>query len=266
MGKRCDNCEQPVLDTDTVCWHCGRALSSTAVPKTPKRITALSDEVAVEPLPLPAVAVYGTITAVLIIAMLLVMRSLGQKPLVLLHPNTQAHADWVPVTSHDQQFTLDLPSEWNWLEANQPLFASLVIEGGPVVTAVYPLGTIATDTEYLLIAGQGAMPQASFILIARSRSLNAITPEQSIALVEQSDATFDLVSADVVQSFTGTNMAQFLLVLPNTEMGTLRCRQIFVPAADVAYLAGGCAPEAEFRAFATPFENVLASFQPLENQ
>ncbi|MCB8965407.1 MAG: hypothetical protein R3E31_18540 [Chloroflexota bacterium] len=272
MSNNCGNCGQPVLDTDTVCWHCGQALTATAVAKPAKPVNIMAAAEAEETLPFTAVAVYGTLTAVLIIAMLLVMHSLGQKPLVLVNPRTQARGEWLPVTAYDQQFTVDLPVEWVWLEADDPQFASLIASSDWWETAVYPLAAIAADADYRFVAMPDEIdtPTDGFVVVMYSRRLGAVTAVQSIALVEQSDTlvaqsgtNFEIVDAGTETSFTGTEVARFLLVLPDAVGERLRCRQEFAPASNGSYVIAACAPEAKFGEFAPIFMDTVASFQPL---
>lgn len=271
MRRSCENCGQPALDTDTICWHCGQALTPKEVAPAPKptkrNVVAIPEPTSPEPLPMVAITVYGTITAVLIVSMLLVMHSLGQRPLVMFNPETGMNREWVPITAYDQRFTLDLPLGWAWLQNDQDAFATLIAEGEVFETAVYPLGTIAKDMDYLLVAmPQDVTPSGTgFILITRSHRLGPLTPAQSIALVEQSSANFNLVEADKAVSFTGLPLAEFMLELPVTEDGILRCRQYFMPDTDAAYLLAGCAPQPEFSNFVGTFDRVLTSFQPLRS-
>ena len=96
MSNKCPNCTQPVLDSDTLCWHCGYRL--TAVPTTapplpanprpsdPKKAETAIGGAAPHPTPpaplstanypLTTIGIYTLLTLVLILTMLLVMRTL----------------------------------------------------------------------------------------------------------------------------------------------------------------------------------------------
>ncbi|MCA9934804.1 MAG: hypothetical protein H6662_12825 [Ardenticatenaceae bacterium] len=271
MKQQCENCGQPVLSTDTVCWHCGWKLATEVKaepPPTekPRKVLAAQPTQAnnAEPYQLTAIAVYGTLTLLLIVALLLVMRSLGRQPLVTVNADTRLGNRWIPVTGTDQSFTLDLPQGWAWLDVADGQFATTLAESVRWETAVYPLHAIAEDADLLLLAGSGDTVSADdgFVVVARSQRLSVLTPEQAQQMVSQSGEEVEVVNTAVSTNLNRAPQAQFTLhLLVSNE--SLRCQQLFVPQDDAAYLAAACAGDGRYPSLSSSFADILASFQPL---
>ena len=265
MSGTCENCGQPILDTDTVCWHCGWQLPRRKAPKSAARNAAAVAKQ--QPYPLSAVLVYGALTAAVIVATLLVMRSLGQRPLIIIHPETRLSAEWQPVTDENERFTLDLPSWWTWLdrEQDQERFDALVAQNGRFQAALSPLGALADDTELHLIAyepaPEGESPPA-FLVVAQSARLQQSSPEGAISLARQNAADLEILGTHLAQGLTGQAQSYLLLEIPG-PWGVLRCQQQFTPAQQVGFLVAACAPGNRFPRYNSDLQNILASFQPL---
>jgi hypothetical protein len=98
----CPNCSQPVLGSDTICWHCGWQLPERKTKKPePETIRKAEEQ---RPFPLSAVIIYTALTIAVIMATLLVMRSLGQKPLDAGGAEAQPGRGWVSATNQNQTF------------------------------------------------------------------------------------------------------------------------------------------------------------------
>lgn len=261
MAQTCTNCGHPALETDTVCWHCGWQLSPPRVIKANAR---QSEAVAEEPYPLTAVVFQGVMTVAVIIAVLLVMRSLGQKPLIIIHPETRLSADWLPVTDPAQRFTLDLPVDWTWLdESDQPRFADLLQADDQFQAALAPLSNFVEDTELLLVArgSRGSTGELTgFVVVAHSESLDALTPQQAIELVSQQAAELTIRETSLVESLTGQTQATILVDGVGDQ---LRCRQQLTPGQPDSFLLTACSPTAQFPRYANDLQNILNSFQIL---
>ena len=76
MTLHCDNCEQTVLPTDTVCWHCGQELkpSQNNVVEKPNKPVAGEEKEAIS---LTAVSVFALLTLITIILFILVTNALA---------------------------------------------------------------------------------------------------------------------------------------------------------------------------------------------
>lgn len=271
MTYQCENCGQPALEGDTICWHCGWRFPRRETSKKPApKVTRKPGQE--QPFSLTAVSVYAGLTILTIMAALLVMRSLGQKPLVTI--NLEAlNPGWIPVTDQAQNFTFDIPAGWVWLEKEnrQPAeFEQLVEARAEFREAVAPFSHVAADLELLMIvtseqateAVLSASAESGFLVIARSVRLNQFSPEQTIALLQQNAASADVLEASVAESFNGQQQAAFLLELPH-EGGKLRCREQFTPGQVAGFLIAACAPGARYAPYNNEFQDILASFQLL---
>jgi hypothetical protein len=263
MAKACPNCGQPTLETDITCWHCGWQLApqKTARPVTKQRPTAT----AALPYPLSTIMLYGAMTAVVLIALLLVMRSLGQKPLITIHPETRLGANWTPVTDGAQRFTLDLPADWRWLDgdSDQRALTDALAEDGRFHAALAPLGDLIEAGDILLIASYtpfAADDLAGLVVVAHSEILDRLTPEQAIQWSGQNTADLVIQEARLAEGFTGVTHALLLVENPNSGW---RCRQHFTPGPADSFLVAACAPRSWFPRYAGDLQNIVASFQLL---
>ena len=74
MALTCDNCDQMILPTDTVCWHCGKELE-------PRQDTQLSELVVAEEsdsISITAVSIFALITLITILLFILVTNGLAR--------------------------------------------------------------------------------------------------------------------------------------------------------------------------------------------
>lgn len=82
MTITCENCEQTILPTDTVCWHCGRELTPTkALPPQEKVETGEPTPSENDgPISITAVSIFGLITLITIILFIIVTNALAHYP------------------------------------------------------------------------------------------------------------------------------------------------------------------------------------------
>ena len=259
LNITCDNCGQRVLSDDATCWHCGRMLAAA------DQSAPSSEEDERSSQSLTAVFIYGGLTAVLIIAMLLTMRALGQTPLAA---STLEDQYWTAVTAQDGSYSINLPNHWDWLEKDHPTqqaqFETLVTENEMFDTAVYPLGDIAEDSEVFFIAINEPIfwdsGDQGFLTLARSQRLHDLTPEQAIDLVNKTNASLNVIEPTIEAGEDDRLQAQFVVEIPGPD-GGWRCRQYFLPGPDYGYLLAACAPPANFITFLVEFEDILTTFQ-----
>jgi hypothetical protein len=269
MTSTCPNCNQTVLPTDTVCWHCGYRWA----PQPPKHELQPEPATAVtapESFSLSAVLVYGGVTAVVLIGLLLAIRTLGQRPTILLNPDTNISAGWPPVTDHSMRFTLDIPPTWQaWDKQNpqqQAEFETVLASDEQFTAAVASLSTAVSDLEILMIV-IGEKPEQitavpGFIVVARSEEIGRLSLDDIIALAQRPNAAVELSQVNIFSSFTGDNRVSASLKMPATK-DALTCQQHVIRGTGEGYLLAGCAPEARYQTYSEPIENILASFQLL---
>lgn len=269
MRETCDNCGQPVLATDTICWHCGQALAAEGAETTesppPQEAADAKEEkdTAVTLSPTLRLA-YGILTVLIFIAMLLVMRSLGKYPLVVVNPEMRAGVEWDTVEGEDGRYTLNLPQSWQRWRPGDPRFQAVLNDDPRYQTALFPLAAIAEDTEYLLLVPtnhHSAAEAPGFLAVARSERLRQVPLPQVIELVQQSPA-ITIRQAEIGPGLTGRDQVQ--LELDFARGGDAwRCRQRVAPVAETAFLIGACAMPTDFIRYEERFADVLLSFQPL---
>lgn len=266
MSESCPNCGKPVLSADVTCWHCGYALP--ARPKT-RPASPMGREVA-EPrdYDFRALAVYGTLTLLIILGLWLVMRSLGGYP-ILVRSAGLGFGDWVAITDAELRYTLSLPSAWQWFdlayrEQETPL--EPLIERQPyVVRALRPLNELTGDVELLAVA-VGAevlgdaeeIPPQPLVVVGRSEALRGVPPEDVLGRLADQPLAANEKRTDT--RLAGQPQARFTIT---DRDQAYQCRYLVVTA-DGAYLVAACAPHTSVGPLLPALDDILNSFQLLE--
>ena len=263
MKRTCENCSRPLFDTDTICWHCGQKQSlpaqSESTPEQPSSITTVEDDTEPEPEPVASALIlyYGALTAVIVLALLLTIRSLGQSPIVTLNSDS-SQGEWVSLNSPDKSFTIDIPAEWEWqfLEERKarPSITNLPENDRRIMTAITPLGDLVPDTEYLLVAQNGS----SLLVVARSERLNRLSPQQAVtSLQEEQFDNIIVTEAHLIQDTPGEVKAAFSAKHLNTP---LQCDQYMVPGPSETYVIAACSLIESHELQQGDFKTTLDSF------
>ncbi|HOU39944.1 MAG TPA: zinc ribbon domain-containing protein [Promineifilum sp.] len=270
MSAMCPNCGKPVLPTDTACWHCGYALPKrpkTPLPARPRPKDDAPAEAATADYDLRALVVYGLLTLAVVLSLWLVMRALGQQP-VLVRSAALAGGDWVSVTDADLRYTLSLPGGWQWLDLSyrdqQALLAEVIDRQGYVAHALDPLARPAADVETLAVAANtrdlNATEPIPFVVVGRSERLRDLSPEDALALLAGHDRPVTETAVD--RHLAGQPQARFTV---SDFANSYQCRHLFVAGLDAAgYLVAACAPPAEFGTLGRDLNAILDSFQLLQ--
>lgn len=284
MSERCENCGNPVLATDTVCWHCGRQLPKRPHEQTPSlRRPALSrlwptraatehEETAAEAYDLRAVAIYGALTLLILLALLAMMRSLGRQPLLVASADLRLGADWTAVTDNNLRYTLSLPPGWQWIDGafrqQQGLIDDVADDTPNMRRSLSPLGDTAGDLELLAISFQPPPENeelTTFVVIGRSPRLGQITPQQALDLLAEQSllvGSTTVAWTDIVESIPGQEQARFGLLDSGRQ---IQCRSLFIAERSAAYVVAACAPQESFGRIQRDLENILDSFQLLQH-
>lgn len=261
MTRTCDNCRRPVLETDTVCWHCGWKLSPTAPAK--EKIAAANEEEGqeseLEPTPLPLIVFYGSLTVLIIVGLFLLMNSLGQSPTIT--STDPSSTEWVTLTDPERQFTVNIPVRWQWAfqdeDQTQMVLAGVEELDTWTAAAIDPLGTLVSDNVNLLLAGDDSI----LLVVMRSDRLNRLTPQQAVASLGQEVFEGILVGdTRQVQNKSGEDAAVFTIKHDEPE---LTCRQMLIPAPTAAYLMAVCTTTINNEQYEDEFNSILDSFQLL---
>jgi uncharacterized OB-fold protein len=78
MTLQCDNCNQTILPTDTVCWHCGKELTPAKIErKTKVPVTDSTRPETSEPISITAVSIFALITLLTILLLIVVTNALS---------------------------------------------------------------------------------------------------------------------------------------------------------------------------------------------
>jgi hypothetical protein len=113
MNPRCDNCGQLALDTDKVCWHCGRPLDG--------RDNEAPEKVAVnkgwqQTQSLGTIGGYVVVAVVVIVAALLVTNNLSKQPRVSASVGDRVPEGWEVISDLQFRYSFYLPQDWTWFE------------------------------------------------------------------------------------------------------------------------------------------------------
>jgi len=266
MALTCENCNQPLFDTDKICWHCGWKQSPLVKPEVEPQqsvtepLSEKDQESEIEPVAPPLIFLYGGLTVVTIIALLLIMRTLGRSPIVILKSSAIV-GDWVSLQDPRMRFAIDIPVHWDWQfqegKQSQPEFADLLANDFRIPAAVSPLGKFVSDIDYLLLATN----ESSIIVIARSDRLNRLSPQQAVASLQQEQ--FDHISvseARLIQNAVEEDVADFSIIHTDPP---LYCRQYFVPGPLETYIVAACSSPEGYDLHQDEFNKTLLSFRIL---
>ena len=257
MTRTCDNCRRPVLDTDSVCWHCGWKLTPRPVEKEKTTAIETEQESELEPTSLPLIIFYGVLTLFIIIVLLRVMNSLASSPTISAVglPSTE----WVVLKDPSRQFIIQVPAQWRWffrkeIEAETDL-AGFLENNEWLQIATAPLGSFLPDGETHFIAGNDSV----LLVVTRSERLNRLTAEQLAASLRQEN--FPGLSVENVRQKQNSSeeIGTIFTVIHNDP--AIQCHQLFMPGSEAAYLVSACAAAEDNAEFKDQFDRSLDSFQ-----
>lgn len=254
------------LDTDSNCWHCGEPLPGRENAGR-KKIKA-RDSWLREAGP-GSVAVYAGLTLLVVAAALMLTRTLGSQPQLQVRLGTRTSQGWTFFTAEDRRFTVTLPDSWTWLDGTDPAVAeslrSKVEESPHFQLATHPLGAETSDLTILFVAEgrQTSDGEGPFMTIGTSPLLNRLTYQETVSFLMNSD--YDVQEVRFVDDFDKSHVSIIINTPLTGEAGrTIRCRQQFVLGREESLLASLCAPEDNYPAHSSQFDEIMATFQYLE--
>jgi hypothetical protein len=256
--RRCENCGQPVLQSDVTCWHCGVKLLRQAVePTFPARETGVQDQEQKGPeVPPMQILFYALLTAFIAFALLFVLRSLGKQPRLAANfaiEDTPAMELFAP----DGSFSIEVPPEIVWYfpraQKEQGAQAAQMANNPQFEAALQPLYGLASDGQLLLLA----QAEAGTLTVARSERLGQLTVEEVVrSLPDESFAEGAILVTNNGNNREGSNLALVTLERDNPPQ---LCRQVFLPDSDGAYLAAICAERDQFNEQSAVIDAILTS-------
>ena len=275
MTEACPNCGKPLLPTDTVCWHCGHTLPKRKgkLPEAlnlppPKARARNGAETGPLEYDLRALAIYGLLTLAIVLALWLVMNALGRRPVLVRSAGPNSTADWVTVTDADLRYTLSLPPDWQWLDVayrdQSALLGELIARQPYIDQALRPLGDAAGDVEILAVAVGAAnledLTPAPLVVVGRSARLRDLDTQGALNLLAQQ--TLPATETVVDTRLAGQPQARFSVL---DAARAYQCRELFVTGAGAGYLAAACAPRSSYGALRPDLNEILDSFQLIQN-
>ena len=263
MKRTCENCSRPLFDTDTICWHCGQKQTLPAQPEStseqPRSNSTIENVPEQEPEPVATALTlyYGGLTVVIVLTLLLIIRSLGQSPIVTLNPDS-SQGEWVSLNSSDKSFTIDIPANWDWQflkgKQAQSSIIDLLENDHRIMTAISPLGDLVPDVEYLLVAQH----DSNLLVVARSERLNRLSTQQAVTSMQEEQFDNIIVTeANLLQATPGDAKSVFTLKHLDTP---LQCDQYLVPGPSETYVVAACSLIENYKQQHGDFKTALDSF------
>jgi hypothetical protein len=264
MNVRCENCGQLALDTDVKCWHCGEPLPGREQQESEKVQAKERWGQTASP---STLGIYLASTIFVIVAALLVMRSIGREPLVQVRLGTRPPPGWQVITQVNKLFTIDRPGEWRWFDGAVPEQALEILshtESSDVfLTGLEPWYGEVDDMSVLFLALGPEEPGdllTPFIVVGRSDVLSRLSYDGALQFLGGSD--YVVRETKLVDDFDKSHVSAIVEIPMNAgELETLRCRQHFVRGREDAVVVAACAPAGRFTSHNVLFDSALASFQ-----
>ncbi len=273
MSDQCANCGKPVLDSDTVCWHCGYKLQAVAAPEpvaapdgASRPAAEAKDDTTYD---FRALIIYGVLTLVVIGGLWAVMSALSQRPILVRTADRSLGNDWLAVSDSELIYTISLPAGWQWLDVPsrdlRDALNNLIVRQGYIDNALNPLGAAVDDLQIVAVGLDAPTldypDPVAFVVIGRSEALGDLTPEA--AIVRLNEAAGTVVEPLPNMHIPGQPQARFTLL---DEDAGYQCRQLAVQDEIAAtYLVAACSPQLGYGLLQRDFERIIDSFQFLEN-
>jgi hypothetical protein len=247
------------MEGDSKCWQCGAALKQTAVPTTtPSQPSPTNQENAAlpeaQPVSLTAVAYYALATAVSLLLLIWLVRSLNWRPLIQLNPDVIRPRSWTAVTDPDYHFTFNLPPDWRWVTADeQTPFAEQLHR--PETQAILASWALASDQLEPKLLALPISDEPLLFLIGEASSTPAATLAEAIqsqVQVQEVDQTTHYLEYEQL-AFSETLTANGLPWL---------CR-VNIHVAESNYWIAMCGATDDMSRIAHNTTLILHSFQPL---
>lgn len=280
---RCENCGQPALESDTVCWHCGQPLAGRGMQA--KTASQVVDQAQPDPSPAgePAaqvkerwqeprasseIAFYIGLTVLVIVGVLLVIGRLGRYPLVRASIGERPLSEWDNISDADLTYALQLPREWERYDGQDPdqaaAFRQQFEQSELYRQGTLPLTSGVGDIQYLLLA-LSPKPRESppaFLIVAKSETLSRLDYQEALQFLAESEVTVS--EAFVVEDFDREFLSTLVDIPVEAEgFENLRCRQQFIRGQSESLLTALCAPEQRYAFYEESFGVIYQSFQSL---
>lgn len=252
------------MPTDTVCWHCGEPLAEIeeSFQEVAKPVSDRKQEGAGE-----SPLVYGVMTAFIIVAAVIVMFLLGNRPRVQIGLGTIVPGSWQSVSPEDLSFYVNLPSDWQaWDGSDRDLadeFKEVLSRNSRFLAGTQPLGAEVADMQVTFVAldeGSGTDAGEFFLVVGLSRRLAGLTYEEAGQFLSQSD--YAVRRVEYIDDFDRSHLSIDVEVQADgIDEGILRCQQQFIRGDSESMLASLCGPRRFYLNRQFEISKILDSFQ-----
>lgn len=267
FDSRCQNCGQPALSDDRICFHCGRPLPGR---EAAEEQTARASQGWQHGISRKKVGLFLVMTVGLIIAALTMMTILGQQPLVQIGFNTREPDNWQDIVVHDRAFIIFLPPAWEWYDASESTSSSTlgglpVVDGGHA-SSLRPLLDFVKDIEVRFVAVEGKGFEdggGAFVVLGRSKILKEVTTNQALEILNENE--YVVGEATMVENFDKSYLG-YSVELPtyNNNRQKLFCNQQLIHGDTAGYVLAVCSPSPRIQGLETTFTEIYESFQLLD--
>lgn len=267
MSLHCPVCDQLLLEDEIVCWQCGHPIAGTtrAAPTAPP---ARSDrDEARKEFQFSPRAVYTTLTVLIIAGALYLTAFLGRQPRAQAGL-TDLPSGWTWITSVENDFTFFLPEDWEvLLAANSSQEAELdaVVRATPgLYAAFYPLSRLDQQRRVVLYA-HGPIPdeplETASVLVARSRVLNHLSPQELVSLAATAAQELDVTLHTVGEVETFEESYIYLDAATDRAGDRQRCQQqLFQGTEETLWITACGRPDSHYQRVLSA---IVGSFQRL---
>ncbi len=217
---------------------------------------------------LSAATTYTGITALILVALLVITWFLGGRPLNLNSPPPKG---WRIIADETMSYAVDTPPGWEWLEKSNErkhdLFADTITSNPQFLAIGAPFAEPGASLELIAVAIESATdgPQSShFFTIARDISGRAVTLEGIIVLLERRGDEIDVLASNLVDRPDGRRTSEISIEF-RSGSPALRCVQQVVVGTQASYLLTACSQRDRYPVAADDLHTMISSFRILSD-
>lgn len=212
---------------------------------------------------LPAAGIYGLLALALLVLIMAVTAVLARQPRILTSGEYRLQPGWQPLTDRQDQFTLNTPPNWTWMEAAD---AADLVRANTHLARPFQLFQALDESLTISMVGttQAAAaerPLPLFVAVAHSRRLQPLPIDRLIAEVTERDPEMQQVEK-LVRPGAVTQAEMFLRT--SAPVMPLQCRLRFQTNQSAGFIIAGCANAATFGQYAGDIDTIMDSFQLLQ--
>ncbi len=214
------------------------------------------------PVSIQMMGVYGGITAVILISLLILSNSLQQYPRFMPNSENQLQPRWRVVTDGAQRVTFNMPERWSWVEKGAEPFELIVANEVAVETAVSTFLRIDPDTNITLLAfSNEAAIEEGIIVVAQSERMKQLAATQLVQFMAENNVP-GIQKAELITQ-NGNPQQVSLITEMQIETDVWLCYQKYTHNERAGYIISGCAVRSKLGMNGEELKQAVATFQPL---